>query len=362
MKTMEEVWKARRERVLGAMKAQGLEQMIVSDPKSVWYLTGVDVEPYERLFALYLRKEGSVLFLNRLFHVPNPPCEAVWMTDTDDGVGMIAARVDKTKPLGIDKEWPARFLLPLMAACPGMECRLASDCVDDARARKDETERELMRMNSRLNDEVMRRTAAFLKEGMTEKEGEAFVLAQYKELGCEDVSFAPIVSFGANAADPHHMPDETRLKAGDCIVIDIGGKKQRYCSDMTRTYFCKEADPKYAAIHDLVRRANEAAEALVKPGVKLSELDAAARDLIAAEGYGEYFTHRLGHFIGQTDHEQGDVSSTSKLVAEEGMIFSIEPGVYLPGEFGVRVEDLVLVTADGCEVLNQVDKHWSLIG
>lgn len=109
---MEEVWKARRERVLGAMEAQGLEQMIVSDPKSVWYLTGVDVEPFERLFALYLRKEGSVLFLNRLFHVPNPPCEAVWMTDTDDGVGMIAARVDKTKPLGIDKEWPARFLLP----------------------------------------------------------------------------------------------------------------------------------------------------------------------------------------------------------------------------------------------------------
>ncbi len=358
-----ERYQARVQNVLEAMECQGLEQMIVSDPSSIWYLTGVDVEPFERLFALYLRKNGgNILFLNKLFHVPQPPCETVWMTDTDDGVGMIAEKVDKTKPLGIDKEWPARFLLPLMQACPGMECRLASDCVDDARACKDETEQQLMRESSRINDQVMRRAAAFLKEGMTEREGEAYIRAQFKELGCEDVSFAPIVSFGANAADPHHMPDDTRLKAGDCIVLDIGGRRQRYCSDMTRTYFCKTADPKHAALHDLVRRANEAAEALVKPGVRLCDLDAAARDLIAAEGYGEYFTHRLGHFIGQTDHEKGDVSSANTAVAKEGMVFSIEPGIYLPGEFGARVEDLVLVTADGCEVLNQVEKHWSLIG
>ena len=145
-------------------------------------------------------------------------------------------------------------------------------------------------------------------------------------------------------------------------MIDIGGRKQRYCSDMTRTYFCKQADPKYADIHDLVRRANEAAEAMVKPGVRLSELDAAARNLIAAEGYGEYFTHRLGHFIGQTDHEKGDVSSANRTEVRPGMIFSIEPGVYLPGEFGVRVEDLVLVTETGCEVLNHNDKHWDVVG
>ena len=108
--------------------------------------------------------------------------------------------------------------------------------------------------------------------------------------------------------------------------------------------------------------ANEAAEALIKPGVKLCDLDAAARDLITEAGYGEYFNHRLGHFIGQTDHEKGDVSSANRTEVRPGMIFSIEPGVYLPGEFGVRVEDLVLVTETGCEVLNHNDKHWDVVG
>ena len=337
--------------------------MIVSDTQSIDYLTGVYVEPFERLFALYLRADGRhIFFLNKLFTVPETPIEKVWFTDTDDAVGMIASRVEAGAPLGIDKTWPARFLLPLMERLPGTPCRLASDCVDGVRACKDAAEQELMRENSRINDEAMRRAAAYIREGMTEREVADYLLAQYQALGCEGPSFPPIVSFGANAADPHHAPDDTRLQAGDCIVLDIGGKKDGYCSDMTRTYFCRSVSDKHAAIHDLVRRANEAAEALVKPGVPLCELDKAARDLIAQAGYGEYFTHRLGHFIGRAEHEQGDVSSANATPAREGMIFSIEPGVYLPGELGVRVEDLVLVTATGCEVLNKVDKHWQTIG
>ena len=152
------------------------------------------------------------------------------------------------------------------------------------------------------------------------------------------------------------------LKEGDCVLFDMGCVKDRYCSDMTRTWFCGQPTEKQAAVHDLVRRANEAAEALIKPGVRLCDLDAAARDLITEAGYGEYFNHRLGHFIGRTDHEKGDVSSANTAVAKPGMIFSIEPGVYLPGEFGVRVEDLVLVTEGGCEVLNHNDKHWDVMG
>ena len=292
----------RMDRVRAALRAQGLTQMIVCDPKSVWYLTGVAVEPYERLLALYLPTEGEpVLFLNRLFNVPEPPCRTVWHTDTDKPVAQIAEVVDAGKPLGIDKEWPAKFLIPLMDA-------------------------------------------------------------QYRAHGCEGPSFTTIVSFGANAADPHHEPDDTVLKEGDCVLFDMGCVKNRYCSDMTRTWFCGQPTEKQAAVHDLVRRANEAAEALIKPGVRLCELDAAARDLITEAGYGAYFNHRLGHFIGQTDHEKGDVSSANTAVARPGMIFSIEPGVYLPGEFGVRVEDLVLVTETGCEVLNRNDKHWDVVG
>ena len=195
-------------------------------------------------------------------------------------------------------------------------------------------------------------------DGKINKQG----FAMYRAHGCEGPSFTTIVSFGANAADPHHEPDDTVLKPGDCVLFDMGCIKDRYCSDMTRTWFCGQPTEKQAAVHDLVRRANEAAEALIKPGVRLCDLDAAARSLITAAGYGEYFNHRLGHFIGQTDHEKGDVSSANTAVAKPGMIFSIEPGIYLPGEFGVRIEDLVLVTETGCEVLNHNDKHWALVG
>lgn len=353
----------RIQRVLQAMKERGLSQMIVCDPESVDYLTGVYVAPFERLFALYLQADGGhVFFLNKLFTVPETPIEKVWFTDTDDAIGLVAQRVRAGEPLGIDKEWTARFLLPLMERLPGTPCVLASDCVDGVRARKDEKEQELMRQSSQINDQVMEQAAAYIREGMTERQVADYLTAQYSDLGCEGLSFSPIVSFGANAADPHHMPDDTVLRAGDCIVLDIGGKKAGYCSDMTRTYFCKTASEQHRAIHDLVRKANEAAEALVRPGVPLCDLDKAARDVISQAGYGEYFTHRLGHFIGRTDHEQGDVSSANTALAQEGMVFSIEPGVYLPGEMGVRVEDLVLVTKDGCQVLNQVEKRWQLIG
>lgn len=355
--------RSRIDRVMENMKQAGLAQMIVCDPESIWYLTGVSVDPGERLFALLLRTKGPcVLFLNQLFTVPSAPYEEVWFSDTDDGVGLLAGKLEKTRTVGIDKEWTARFLIPLLEKRPDLKPVLASDCVDSCRAVKDEQEIALMKEASRINDLVNEEASRFIREGMTEKQVASFIDAQYLKYGCSGESFPTIVSFGANAADPHHMPDETVLKAGDCVLLDMGCVKDRYCSDMTRTFFCRKADPKYTAIHDLVREANEKAESLIRPGVKLCEIDAAARDLIRAAGYGEYFTHRLGHFIGQTDHEQGDVSSVSSLTAQPGMIFSIEPGVYLPGRFGVRVEDLVLVTQTGCEVLNHVDKHWKIIG
>lgn len=132
-----------------------------------------------------------------------------------------------------------------MEKCEGLKVVLGSKYVDDTRAIKDEKEIECMIENSQINDVVMERTRDFISEGMTEKQVEAFILEQYKLLGCQNVSFSPICSFGANGADPHHMPDDSVLKAGDSIVIDIGGRKDRYCSDMTRTYFCKEASDEY---------------------------------------------------------------------------------------------------------------------
>ena len=353
----------RIERVLSNMHEKGLHQIMVTDPKSIWYLTGVDVEPYERLFAFYLNDAGcQVLFLNNLYTVPKTDFEEIWFSDTDDSISLMAGVVDSNDTLGIDKEWTARYLLPLLEACPNMKPVLASDCVDACRACKDEAEVDLMKEASRVNDLVIERAAAYIKEGMTEKEAAAYIDAQFIAEGAQAPSFTTIVSFGANAADPHHEPDDTVLHTGECVLIDMGCRKDHYCSDMTRTFFCGEPDEEFKKIHDLVRRANEAAESIIRPGVRFCDIDAAARDLITEAGYGKEFNHRLGHFIGQTDHEQGDVSSVNTTTAQPGMIFSIEPGIYLEGNTGVRIEDLVLVTEDGCEILNHVEKTLTLIG
>lgn len=351
----------RLQRVIGEMKRRELDQLIISDPLSIRYLTQIYVEPFERLWALLLSKDGKAcLFANNLFVLPENELETVWYSDSEDSVGKIAERIIPGR-LGIDKLWPARFLIPLQERLKNTVTVLGSDCVDDCRAIKDHDEIRRMREASRINDIVMETASRHVREGMSEKEVAGFIRNEYLKYGCQGVSFAPIVSFGANGADPHHEPDDTILKRGDAVLFDIGCLKDDYCSDMTRTYFYGKVTDKQKMIHDLVRKANETAESIIKPGVRLCDIDAAARNVISEAGYGKYFTHRLGHFIGQKEHEQGDVSSTNTAEAKPGMIFSIEPGIYLPGEFGVRIEDLVLVTEEGCEVLNQVDKHCRII-
>ncbi|HBG67376.1 MAG TPA: peptidase M24 family protein, partial [Kandleria vitulina] len=164
-----------------------------------------------------------------------------------------------------------------------------------------------------------------------------------------------------NGADPHHVGDDSRLKEGDSIIVDMGCIYNGYCSDMTRTFFYKSVSEKQKDVYNLVLKAQLAAEAAIKPGLKLSDIDKVARDIISEAGYGEEFNHRLGHFIGRLTHEAGDVSSANDAIIKPGMIFSIEPGVYLPGEFGVRIEDLVLVTEDGCKVLNHYPKELMIL-
>ncbi len=357
-----EIFQSRISRVREKMRQAGLEQLLVTDHLSIYYLTGFDVVPMERFWAYLVRAEGeNLLFANILFALGDTGMPTVTFDDNANVAELVAPHI-QPGILGVDKAMAAQFLLPIMAACPDTRMVVGSDCVDRVRAIKDEEEKQRMRRASQINDACMEKLAAFIREGVTEKECIQYLVSCYEEYGCEGQSFDGIVSFGANAADPHHSPDDTVVKEGDCIVIDIGCKKDYYCSDMTRTFFWKKADPEYVKIHEIVQEANARAEALVKAGVPLQEIDRAARDVITEAGYGEYFTHRLGHFIGMEDHEKGDVSAVNTQPAEADMIFSIEPGIYLPGRMGVRVEDLVIVTEDGCEVLNQVDKGLRILG
>ena len=354
----------RVKRVLDALKEMGLSQMLIVDPMSIYYLTGVYIAPFERFYALYLRADGKhVYFLNKLFTVPEEVgVEKVWYDDTDPAAEIVAKYLDHDQTLGVDKELTARFLLPLMERKAAAGFVNASLAVDKTRGVKDAEEQELMRVSSDINDKAIAKFKTLIHEGVTEKEVAEQTLKIYQDLGADGFSFEPLVAFGANAADPHHAPDDTVVKPGDCVLFDVGCIKDGYCSDMTRTFYYKEASEQHQLVYNTVRRANEAAIAKIKPGIPLCELDKTARDLITEAGYGPYFTHRLGHFIGLGEHEFGDVSSVNTDKAVPGMIFSIEPGIYLTGDTGVRVEDLVLVTEDGCEVLNHYPKELEIIG
>ena len=349
----------RLERILTSMQEQNIPQMIIADPVAIYYITGTMFHPGERLVALYLNVNGShKLIVNELFpEGNNVDLPKVWYKDTDDGVAMMTEFIEKDKTIGIDKIWPAKFLLRLQELGGGSKFVNGSPIVDYVRQIKDEEEQELMRKSSLINDEVMGEIIKYVGKDMTELELAAKVRELYKERGCEGVSFDPITAFGKGGADPHHGPDETKGKFGEGIVIDIGGFKDDYASDMTRTVFLGEVSERQREIYNIVLEANLRGIAAAKPGNRMCDVDLAARNYIEEMGYGKYFTHRTGHSIGLEDHEFGDVSAVNEDIIKPGQCFSVEPGIYLPEEgIGVRIEDLVLITEDGCEVLNKFTK------
>lgn len=346
--------------ILTSMEEQGIPQMLISDPVAIYYLTGKWIFPGERLLALYLNVNGNhKMVINELFpQEEDLGIDIIWYNDIQDGVALISEFVEKDKPMGIDKTWPARFLLRLQELGGGSSYVNASPIVDYVRMIKDEDEKELMRISSRINDEVMDELIPWVGKGMTEKELDAKVREIYAAHGCEGLSFSPITAFAKNAADPHHVTDDSRGKKGDCVVLDIGGFKDGYASDMTRTVFLGEVSERQKEIYNIVLEANLRGIAAAKPGNRMCDVDLAARNYIEEKGYGKYFTHRTGHSIGLEDHEFGDVSSVNEDIIRAGQCFSVEPGIYLPEEnIGVRIEDLVLITEDGCEVLNKYTKE-----
>ena len=356
--------KRRADRILQQMRERELSALLVSDPSAVFYLTGKWMHPGERLLVLYLDADGGhKLFNNALFPLSDDlGLDIVGYNDTQDAVGMIAPFLRDGSVVGIDKNWPARFLLRLQELRGSVRYVNGSWVVDTVRMRKDAEEQERMRAASRLNDKAMSKLVERVSACPTEIQAARDLDGIYEGLGAQGFSFDPIVGYGPNGADPHHTPDASQLREGDSVILDIGCIKDSYCSDMTRTVFYRKASDQARKVYGLVREANERGIAAVKPGARFCDVDAAARNTIEAAGYGRYFTHRTGHSIGIDVHEYGDVSAANTAVLEEGMIFSVEPGIYLPGELGVRIEDLVLVTHDGCEVLNRYNKELTVIG
>lgn len=354
----------RVEKVLSEMKRRGIPQMIISDPSCIFYFTGKWFFPEERMIVLYLNVNGNHKFVvNELFPIEDDMgVEKVWYNDTQDAVKILSKYVNKEKKVGIDKNWPSHFLIELMELKAGSSFVNGSPIVDEVRGCKDEEEKNLMREASRVNDCAMQKMKDKISECLTEGKMADDLLKIYKEMGAQGFSFEPIVAYGFHASDPHHSTDAvSKVKEGDCIVIDMGCRKDSYCSDMTRTFYYRKVSDEDMDIYNTALEANKRAESIIKPGVRFCDIDKAARSYIESKGYGKYFTHRTGHSIGIDTHEFGDVSSVNTNTVKEGMIFSIEPGIYRSGKNGVRIEDLVLVTKDGCEILNKFSKELTII-
>ena len=353
----------RVKRVTDYMQREGLAQIIITSTPSVYYLTGLWIEPHERLLALYLDSDSRMtLFGNALFAIDQStlPFSCVLHTDADNSVKQLAAVV-KPGRIGIDKFWPSKFLIGLLEMRPDIIPCLGSSPVDQARMRKDSEEIAAMRYASKMNDQAVSSVIEQLRIGVKETELAAYLMEEYQRLGADFPVGMQLVCFGANAADPHHMPDQSVLAAGDCVLFDIFTPFSRYWCDMTRTVYFGSVSREEEKIYETVRLANEAAIAAIRPGIPLSEIDAVARDIITEAGYGEYFTHRLGHGAGLECHEPPDCSVVSESAAEPGMVFSVEPGIYIPGKYGVRIEDLVLVTETGSESLNAYTKQLTIL-
>lgn len=354
------------ENVIGKMKQEGVNQLIVCDEGSIYYLTGKKFHTMHRMIALLISiDKDPVLYIHEMFPtrgIENAGVITHHWKDTDNYLGELHSEIDTTKQLAVDKYFEARFLISLQDQGLDLPVKNGSYIIDDIRAVKSEEEIKLMFAASKINDKVILELEDYIadyKGDLTELHVESVLAEKYAQYTKEGYSFSPIISFGINATDPHHEPDETVLKDHDCIIIDIGCMKDGYASDMTRTVFKGIASEFDREIFDIVKEAQERAQKFVKPGVKCSEIDAAARDYITEKGYGEYFTHRLGHFIGQETHEAGDVSGTNDTPVKVGNIFSIEPGIYIRDKkVGVRIENLVVVTEDGCESLNKIPTDY----
>lgn len=343
------------ERLIQKLNQKEIDTVLISDPNAIRYFTGYSFSPGERMLVLAVNRDGSSkLYLNILFPFSGD-LDVCWFSDTQDGVAMLAETLSGN--VAVDKIWPARFLLHLQELRPELHLTVGT-VIDEIRAVKTADEQEKMIAASLKNDEVMTRVAKMIRPGITEAQLRDEVDAAFAEIAGPN-SFPTIIAFGDHAADPHGEPGERVLKEGEAVVVDMGCIVNGYCSDMTRTFFVGSNPEK--EIYNTVLKANLAGIAAVKPGIPFSQIDLAARKVIEDAGYGPYFTHRLGHGIGMEVHEPFDVSATDDVIVQEGMCFSIEPGIYIPGRVGVRIEDLVCVTKGGCMVLNHYPKDQEVL-
>ncbi len=360
------------DRVRAAMEQEGVDALLLSVGPDLPWLTGYEAMPLERLTMLVLPKDGDATLVvprleaPRVVERPEVFTLRAW-EETEDPVALVAGLVGSAGSLAIgDRTW-ARFVIDLQHALPAARWTKASAVVGPLRARKDAAEVEALRRAGAAVDRV----AAALQHGeielvgRTEAEVSADLGRRILAEGHHRVNFA-IVAAGANAASPHHEPGDRVIRQGEVVLCDFGGTMHDeagvgYCSDITRCVFTGDPDAEQAEAYAVLLEAQQAAVAAAVVGTPAEEVDATARRIIAEAGWGEQFIHRTGHGIGIEEHEDPYIVSGNATPLAPGHAFSIEPGIYVEGRFGFRLEDIVVAAEAGPDPLNLADHDLALL-
>ena len=348
----------------------GIDALLVSPGADLRYLTGYDAVPLERLTCLVVAAAGDPVLVVPELERPaarSSPAGRLGVAilawgETDDPYALVASLLPGAATVAVDNSMWAEKALGLAAAMPAARQVLAGTVLRELRMRKDPAEVAALRWVAAAIDRVHEQVPSLLRAGRTERDVGRDIAEAILAAGHARVDFV-IVASGPNGASPHHELSDRVLTAGDPVVVDIGGTSAAgYCSDSTRTYVLGEPPADFHAYYDVLARAQAAAVEHVRPGVSCESVDAAARSVIAAAGYGERFIHRTGHGIGLQTHEEPYIVAGNLLPLEPGMAFSVEPGIYLPGRHGARIEDIVVCTSHGRERLNRTERELVVVG
>ncbi|MEU8897475.1 Xaa-Pro peptidase family protein [Nocardia sp. NPDC048505] len=355
-----DVYRDRLERAVELMRAASLDALLITPGPDLQYLIGSDAESFERLTCLIITSDKAtpavVIPKLELASLAGSAAGELGLRVLDwvDGVDpyeLVQSTLHAGSRIAVADAMPALHLIPLARSTSGLPVS-ATPVLRDLRMVKGEAEIDALRRAGAAIDRVHARMGEFLVAGRTEAEVGADITAAIVEEGHTEAAFV-IVGSGPHGADPHHHVSDRRIEPGDIVVIDIGGPVEPgYYSDSTRTYSLGDPSPEIAAKFAALERAQAAAVAAVRPGVTAEAVDAAARDVLVEAGFGAAFVHRTGHGIGLSVHEEPYIVAGNRLPLQEGMAFSVEPGIYFRGEWGARIEDIVVVTADGCESMN----------
>ena len=355
--------KTRLERAQEVAGSKGIDTLVITPGADLRYLTGYAALPLERLTCLILPATGDPTLVVPALEKAAAIAAgidfgiATW-AENDDPFDLVAGLVGSAHTIGVDDHMWVSRAFALKRALPSADQVLAGSVVQALRIRKEQAEIDSLREAGAAIDRVHQQVAQWLRPGRTEREVGADISRAIINEGHETVDFV-IVGSGPNGASPHHELSGRVIEIGDPVVVDIGGTMPSgYCSDSTRNYLAGgEAPVDYLLAYAVLAEAQKAQRAYARPGVTAESVDAVGRDIITAAGYGEQFMHRTGHGIGQETHEEPYIVAGNTLILEEGMAFSIEPGIYLEGLYGARIEDIVVCTADGIECFNNTSRE-----